>query len=267
VLGSPIGHSLSPVLHRAAYAALGLDWVYDAHEVTEDGLPAFVDELGAQWRGLSLTMPLKAAVLPLCTQVTEPAALLRSVNTVVLEPDGGRVGHNTDVPGAQRALRESGVGEVASGIVVGSGATAASAMAALVGLGAVGVTVLARDVGKASRLVTMGERLGARVEARRLDEVTSLEVADVLVSTIPADAQEPWLEGLAGLAPVVLDVVYAPAWTPLLAEADGEGAVLVPGFAMLLHQAALQVELMTGCAEAPLDAMRAAGLQALATSR
>ena len=105
VLGSPIAHSLSPVLHRAAYDALGLDWSYDAVEVSEDGLPGFLDGLDGSWRGLSLTMPLKRTVVPLLDEMSARAAQARAANTVVLDA-GRRVGHNTDIPGAVAAIRE-----------------------------------------------------------------------------------------------------------------------------------------------------------------
>ncbi len=92
VLGRPIAHSLSPVLHRAAYAALGLDWTYDAVEVGADGLPAFLEHLGDDWAGLSLTMPLKHAVLPLLATCSELATAVAAANTVVID-EGGRHGH------------------------------------------------------------------------------------------------------------------------------------------------------------------------------
>ena len=105
VLGDPIAHSLSPVLHRAAYAALGLDWSYDAHRVAAGGLEPFVAGLDASWRGLSLTMPLKREALALADRVTDRARLAGAVNTLLLEGDE-RVGDNTDLPGAVAAIRE-----------------------------------------------------------------------------------------------------------------------------------------------------------------
>jgi shikimate dehydrogenase len=252
------------VLHRAAYAELELDWTYDAYEVTEVELAGFVAGLSAEWRGLSLTMPLKAAAVSLCDTVDAFGTLVESINTLLIEVDGTRSGHNTDVAGVVAALREAQVDGVTSGAVVGAGATAASALAALVELGAPSAVVLARDVGRAeSRLLGVGARLGMHVEVRHLDEAASMEPVDVLVSTIPAAAQPPYAATLAGLAGVVLDVVYDPLKTPLLAAAERAGGRPVSGFALLLHQAARQVELMTGCAAAPVEAMRAAGLAAL----
>ncbi|MGH3472325.1 MAG: shikimate dehydrogenase family protein, partial [Nocardioidaceae bacterium] len=141
VLGSPIAHSLSPALHLAAYRALGLDWDYEAHDVDVDRLAGFVRGLSAQWRGLSLTMPLKQAAVGLCDEVEPPGRLLRSVNTLVLDDSGSRIGHNTDVSGFVTALVAAGAGELTSAVVVGAGATARSALAALAELGSHRVVV------------------------------------------------------------------------------------------------------------------------------
>ena len=110
VLGSPVGHSLSPVLHQAAYRALNLNgWRYDAYQVDEAALPAFLSGLSPEagrWAGLSLTMPLKRAVIPLLDQISDTAASVEAVNTVVFHPDGRRLGENTDIPGMLAALRD-----------------------------------------------------------------------------------------------------------------------------------------------------------------
>jgi shikimate dehydrogenase len=141
VLGSPIGHSLSPDLHRAAHAALGLTgWTYGRFEVAPDGLGTFLDGLGPEWAGLSVTMPLKRAVIPLLDEVSRLAATVRAVNTVLFHPDGRRTGDNTDVPGMVAALGELGVRRVESATLLGAGATASSALAALQALGADEVT-------------------------------------------------------------------------------------------------------------------------------
>src|SRR3954452_17646987 len=117
VLGSPIAHSLSPALHRAAYAELGLDWSYDAIEVDSAGLEAFVAGLGADWRGLSLTMPLKRTVMPLLDEAEAWAEASGAANTVVLD-EGRLLGHNTDIPGAVAALVESGAGPLRTAVVL-----------------------------------------------------------------------------------------------------------------------------------------------------
>jgi shikimate dehydrogenase len=257
VLGHPVAHSLSPRLHRAAYAALGLDWTYDAVDVTADGLRGFLDGLGPEWAGLSLTMPLKQTVLPLLDEVSELASATGAANTVVLR-DGRRSGDNTDVGGIVEALREAGVGAVARSVVVGAGATAASALAALARLGDRAPRVLARNPDRAGPLLAAAERLGVRpvvvpLSAGPLDE----RDVDVVVSTVPAGALDALCAGLVPGAGALLDVVYAPWPTALAAAYARAGAVVVPGTAMLLHQAVAQVELMTG-RRPPVDALRAA---------
>jgi shikimate dehydrogenase len=265
VLGSPIGHSLSPVLHRAAYRSLGLDWQYDAVEVHGDGLADFVAGLDASWRGLSLTMPLKRVVMPLLDEVSATARLANAANTVVLEDDGRRVGHNTDVPGAARALAEHDVSSVRSATIVGGGATATSVLLALTSIGCREVTLWVREPARVHEVLQAAERLPhpPAIEVLRLDALPDAGDVDVVVSTVPASGQQPLLERLVAHAPVVFDVVYDPWPTPLTAAAGAAGRTVVSGLDLLLHQATLQVELMTGCERAPLEAMRSALLAAV----
>ena len=268
VLGSPIAHSLSPVLHRAAYAELGLDWEYDAREVREPELAGFLDGLDGTWRGLSLTMPLKRAVLPLLDEVEERARQAGAANTVLL--DGGRRrGHNTDVPGAVAAIRERTDAPMTSAVVFGGGATAASVVLALADLGCTTVNLVVRDPGRVAETLAAAGRHPARP---MVEVVTFRELAHrapalrpaVAVSTIPAGAQNEALLRVAAAAGVVFEVVYDPWPTPMARLAADSGQTLVSGLDLLVHQAALQVELMTGVPEAPLAAMRAAGEAALA---
>ena len=141
VLGSPIAHSLSPVLHRAAYRALGLDdWSYEAIDCDETGLPALLAGCGPDWAGLSLTMPLKRTVLPMLDAVDPLTRDVGAANTVVFN-GGLRYGYNTDVPGMITALTEAGMkGPAATVLILGGGATACSALAAVRGLGATAAT-------------------------------------------------------------------------------------------------------------------------------
>lgn len=268
VLGSPIAHSLSPVLHRAAYAELGLDWEYDAREVREHELAGFLDGLDATWRGLSLTMPLKRAVLPLLDEIEDRARQAGAANTVLV--DGGRRrGHNTDVPGAVAAIRERTDAPMTSAVVFGGGATAASVVLALADLGCTSVSLVVRDPGRVAETLAAAGRHPTRP---MVEVVTFRELAHrapalrpaVAVSTIPAGAQNEALLRVAAAAGVVFEVVYDPWPTPMARLAADSGQTLVSGLDLLVHQAALQVELMTGVPEAPLAAMRAAGEAALA---
>ena len=277
VLGSPISHSLSPLLHRAGYAALGLAWQYDAREVVPAELPAFLDGLDDQWAGLSLTMPLKQTVLPLLGSVSALVTVTGAANTVLLR-DGQRHGHNTDVAGIVAALREAGLTSARRGVVLGGGATAASALAALSELGCTVAEVRVRSLDRAQPLLAVAEQLGISLELSLLtadglsagllggDAADREAVAggEVVINTTPAGALDALLPParpapVLGLAapPVLLDVVYHPWPTPLAALFASRGATVVPGLAMLLHQAAAQVELMTGL-PAPLEAMRSA---------
>ena len=258
VLGSPIAHSLSPALHLAAYGALGLrDWTYTAVECDEAGLPAVLAAPG--WAGLSLTMPLKRAVLPLLDR-TEPLAVeMGGANTVVFER-GERHGYNTDVPGMVAALAEAGVTAPSGATILGAGATACAALAALRETGLRSAAVLVRDRDRAGDLLAAAARLGMEVDLRPIE--AGVRDGDLLISTVPAGAADPYAErawfSRPGV-PAVLDVVYHPWPTPLAQAAVRSGAVVVGGFDLLLHQAARQVELMTGIKPAPLSHMRTAG--------
>jgi len=268
VLGKPIGHSLSPTLHRAAYTALGLtDWTYDLVECDEASLAGYISDCGKEWAGLSLTMPLKRAVLPLLDHADHLAAATGGANTVVFRPEG-RCGYNTDVQGIVDALAEAGAGAPGSVTIIGAGATACSALAAAGELGAAGADVVLRDPSRAQELRTTAQRLGLTVRLRPWEDLTSsgAVVPDLLISTVPAGAADDYAERLRRThnAPAaLLDVVYHPWPTPLARAAAAAGAAVASGYAMLLHQAAAQVELMTG-KPAPLDAMRAAGEAELA---
>jgi shikimate dehydrogenase len=272
VLGHPVGHSLSPVLHRAAYARLGLaGWTYQAVDVDEAGLPGFFAGLDQEWVGLSLTMPLKRAVLALLSSISPLAAAVGAVNTVTFAPDGA-IGDNTDVPGMVAALAESGVVRVRRAVVLGGGATATSAIAALSELGCDEPSVHVRSPSGAAELRSAAERLAVRPVLRGLGEadLTVAAGVDLVVSTLPGTAADALAAALlraardgAAVLPVLLDVVYAP-WPTLLARRWQEaGGRVVGGFGMLLHQAADQVRLMTGL-PAPVEAMRAAGESELA---
>ncbi len=260
VLGDPIEHSLSPVLHNAGYDALGLDWAYAAHRVASGGLPEFLAGLDDDWRGLSLTMPLKREAVPLVDELTERARMAGAANTIVLD-EGRLTGDNTDIPGAIAAIRERTSAPLATAVIIGGGATATSIGLALADLGVRHLEVVVRTPERATETCeTVRAHPGnPDVTLSRLDEVTAFDV-DLVASTIPADAQDPRLVRACGAAPTLFEIVYHPWPTPLAASVGDR--VLVSGFDLLLHQAAAQFELFTG-EVAPLAAMRAAGERAL----
>ncbi|GAA2260700.1 shikimate 5-dehydrogenase [Streptomyces ruber] len=265
VLGSPIAHSLSPVLHRAAYAELGLEgWTYDRFDVDEEALPGFFERLDPRWAGLSLTMPLKRAVIPLLDGISETAASVEAVNTVVLTEDGRRTGDNTDIPGMVAALREHGVETVESAAILGAGATASSALAALARICTGEVVAYVRSEARAAEMRQWGERLGVPVRTAGWADAAEALHAPLVVATTPAGTTDA-LSGAVPERPATLfDVLYEPWPTELAARWSAYGGAVVGGLDLLVHQAVLQVEQMTGCASAPLGAMRKAGEDALA---
>ncbi|WP_406629524.1 shikimate dehydrogenase [Amycolatopsis sp. WGS_07] len=262
VLGKPVAHSLSPVLHRAAFAALGLDgWTYDRIETDADELPGFVGGLGPEWVGLSVTMPGKRAALDYAAEVTPRAAAVGAANTLVRRADGW-LADCTDVDGVTGALRYAGGFEPAAGdqaVVLGAGGTAAAAVVGLAAMGVSTVCLVVREPARAAETVDAAKRAGLAVEVRRWSEVDFADLADaaaVLVNTVPPDAVVPHLAELARIGSV-LDVIYHP-WPTPLAEAVGErGGRLATGLDMLLHQAFGQAEQFTGL-PAPREEMRAA---------
>lgn len=261
VLGKPIGHSLSPVLHRAAYRALGLTgWSYQAIECDTHQLGPLLAGSGPEVAGYSATMPLKHAVLRQADGASPAATAIGAGNTLLPGPDGWQA-ENTDWIGIRDALAARGVPATGEVALLGAGGTAQAALAALTGAGR--VTVLVREPARAGELRATADRLAVPVRVARLaDAAAVLAGADLVISTLPAGAADPladtgWRSGQA-----VLDAVYHPWPTALAGAATRSGATVVSGAAMLLFQAARQVELMTGSA-APVAAMRAALLAAV----
>ncbi|RZU48968.1 shikimate dehydrogenase [Krasilnikovia cinnamomea] len=265
VCGKPIGHSLSPVIHRAGYAAAGLTgWSYEAIECAEAELPALVARLGPEWAGLSLTMPLKEAALALAASATPVARATGAANTLVRRADGWHA-DNTDVSGMVRVLRDAGVGAAPTVTVLGGGGTARAALAAAAQLGATTVTVVTRRPEAASELAPAASTLGVTLAGVRWDAAPSACAADVLISTVPKGAADPLAPAIAWRRGTVLfDALYDPWPTPLAASAAAAGLPVVSGLDLLLAQALGQFEQFTGVHPAPEPAMRAALLAAAA---
>lgn len=254
VLGRPIAHSRSPVLHRAAYRALGLDgWRYDAIECGQDELPRLLAGCGPEWIGFSCTMPLKRAVLDVAREVRPLAALAGAGNTL-LPVAGGWAVDNTDVVGIVESLAAAGC-RPASMAVLGAGGTAQAAVVAASRIGVRSVAVLVRSPDRTGDVLATAERAGIEVELGPLD--ADLSEFDLVVSTLPSRAADPFAARPWRPGQTVLDAVYDPWPTALAGAASAAGATVVGGYDLLLHQAAAQVELMTGTT-APLAAMREA---------
>lgn len=268
VIGSPITHSLSPALHRAAYAALSLTWSYGRHEVRAGGLEEFVDGLDRGWRGLSVTMPLKEEVAALATGADRTVELTGAANTLLLE-GGRRIARNTDVAGVERALRDAGADEVEHAVVVGAGATARSVIVALDAMGLRGVTVLVRDPARAVAVRDLVDELGLDLDLVDIAQLRHVvEGTDVVAWTLPNGVPLPGELGLtAEPDAVALDVTYSPWPGPLAAPWLAAGGRVASGRDMLLHQAVRQVRFfVSGQTESPLsdeDAVEAAMRAAL----
>jgi len=278
VLGSPIAHSLSPALHRAAYAELGLDWHYDRAEVASGELEQFLDGLRSAettggtgtstgtadrpWRGLSLTMPLKREVLPLLDTVSPLAASLGVANTVVIDDDGRRHGHNTDVDGIVRTVEAHHDARPESATILGGGATASSAMWAAWQLGARSFSVHLRNPMRAGELTSLASELGCDVSIAPLTELGALAPLDFVISTLPGGVADDLPLRPRSASSVLFDVAYEPWPTRVASTWSADGGIAFSGLDMLLEQAVSQVRLFTGLPqEAPLaheDRVRAA---------
>ncbi len=257
VLGRPIGHSLSPVIHNAGYAAAGLSaWTYSAYECGEADLSGFVAGLDAQWAGLSLTMPLKEVALDVADEVAPTAAALGAANTLLRLPDGTWRAENTDAPGMVDALLGAGVVRADQICVLGAGGTARAALAAARDLGAEAVTVYARRPSAIDELLSVADDLGLTLIGAGWAEAARAGDADVVISTVPRGVADGLARDIAWRpGAVYFDAVYDPWPTPLAAAADAAGCRIVSGLDLLLTQAVRQFELFTH-AEAPVAAMR-----------
>ena len=259
VLGRPIGHSLSPVIHNAGYAAACLDgWSYDAHECAEADLAAFVASLDGSWAGLSLTMPLKEIALDVADEVAPVCSAIGAANTLLRLPDGTWRAENTDAPGMVDALLAAGVSTVERVSILGAGGTARAALAAARDLGANAVTVVARRPEAIEELDPVAADLGLDLIGTDWAAAADAGDADVVVSTVPRGVADPLGATMRWRASGVLfDAVYDPWPTPLARSASTAGMHVVSGLDLLLTQAVRQFELFTGVS-APVGAMREA---------
>lgn len=261
VLGDPIAHSLSPVLHNAAYEAMNLQgWFYDRAQVSQDGLDDFLHGLDSAWRGLSLTMPLKRTIIPYGKPQDKWVKLLGVANTAVMDWEMQNSEHpelpgirlyNTDVRGIQRALQHVSRPHriLRTALILGNGNTARSAYAALSQLNVNSITVAARHTEKSAPMVKLGTTFRINTELASLEDIGGdLSGFDYVVSTLPAHAADGIAERLKPSGKsfgTLLDVIYDPRPTALLeawAECNGTA---IGGEEMLLQQAIPQVAYMT----------------------
>lgn len=266
VIGDPVRHSLSPVLHNAAYRELGLDWVYVAFEVPDGATRGALEAMRTlDLAGLSVTMPHKTTAAACCDDLSDDAAALHSVNTVSIGSGGRLVGDSTDGEGFLRSLRDAGHGAAGASVVLLGAGGAARAVARALGRAGARVVVCARkpDAAAVAAQLAAGEsrpwaeRSGAAAAAAFVVNATPVGMgADEL--PLPLDALHP--------GQVLVDLVYHPLETELLRGARNQGAEVVDGLGMLVHQAALQIERWTGH-PAPIGAMRAAAAAALRPAR
>jgi len=267
IIGDPIRHSLSPTIHNAAFAAVGLDWIYLAFEVPRGAAGAAIDAVRALGiDGLNVTMPHKADAAAAVDRLSPAAQVLGVVNTVVR--DGSvLVGENTDGDGFINALRiDEGVDPAGMRcLVVGSGGAARSVVRALGVAGAAEVIVAARRADAAHAVAALASvgRVGRVEEADSVDLIVNAtpigmgEVVDLDALDLPVPADR------LGAGQLVADLIYHPLVTPLVRAARERGAMAVNGIGMLVHQAAIAFRLWTG-EDAPLEAMSAAVLAELA---
>lgn len=256
VFGSPIAHSKSPTLHRIAYGRLGLPWEYEARRVEASELADVIGELGDEWRGLSLTMPLKQQAFALCDELDTVATATGAVNTIRFDRSADGVtlrGFNTDVGGIVRAIGAAGVNRIDEAVVLGGGATAASAVMAVAELGAERVDVAVRTPARAAHLADLASGLGLRIGFIPLD--APLPPVPLVVSTLPGGSgidPAPLVGAAAGA--LLFDVAYDPWPSPLAAAWTEAGGGVLSGLAMLVHQAVLQVRIfLTGDPLVPLE--------------
>ena len=265
VIGWPIEHTLSPVIHNAAFVALGMDWVYVPLPVAAARLPAALDGLGALgFAGANVTMPHKTRAAELVPDLSHDARLLRAVNTIVVGTDG-LAGHNTDALGFERFLRED-TGFDPSGraaLLFGAGGGARACALALSRGGLAELSVAVREPSRGEDLRATLEGSGTALRVVSIDDVSEVH-ADLIVNATPLGVHGERLP-LPSLVPGVVgvDLLYRPSATPFQAEIREGGGSVFGGLGLLLHQAAISFELWTGQTP-PLSVMSAAAVGELA---
>jgi len=262
VLGSPIGHSLSPTLHNCAYEVLGWEWNYNAIEVKSGDLPQFIAENRKIFRGLSLTMPLKEEALMVADSLDPLVKRINAANTLIFDENEVSA-YSTDVSGFAQALKKSEVAIPNEITILGGGATARSAIAALDGRGRT-ITVYSRSASRAAQLINCS--ISATVVVKDWSEAQSGLAANLIISTTPSGATDDFVP--TQTTGTLFESLYSPWPTKFLQKWQERGGKNIDGLDLLVEQGIGQIELM---AYEPLKldlrtlavTMRAAGLQKL----
>jgi len=272
VIGNPIGHSLSPAIHNAAFAATGLDFVYLAFRI-EDLAGVFAGMRAIpSFRGMSITIPHKVAAIQYVDEVEGIDRKIGSINTVIHE-DGRLLGFGTDGPGALKALRDAGVEPEGKRVLLLGSGGAARAVAFSLAFSARPAELTLLDIQEAmlgQLAADLREGTGAHITSAPLTEETlakTMATADIIIHCTPV-GMFPKVD--ASLVPahlfrpgqVVFDIVYTPLQTKLLADAQSRGLTTISGVEMFVNQAALQFERFAGV-DAPVEVMRRVVLEAL----
>ena len=274
VIGDPVKHSLSPVIHNVGFRSLGIDWMYVACEVKEGDAQSALDAMKTcGLRGLSVTMPHKTAIASLVDSVSVAAQALNSVNTIEVTSDGSLVGHSTDGDGLVASLDEQNVSVTGTSILIlGAGGAARSVIDALQRHGCRQMFVANRSLDHAQHAAALAPALTTVVSiANLVDLAEAAAKSDIIINaTSVGMSKSPDTVSVSPLAPdligphhVVVDLVYHPIETELLSLARSRGALAIDGLGMLVHQAALQQQIWTGLTPNVSDMYQAA-LQALA---
>lgn len=274
IFGDPVAHTLSPAMHNAGFAALGLNFIYVPFHVSREALPAAVAGIKALGlAGVNITVPHKEAVLALLDEVVEEARLIGAVNTVV-NRGGSLVGYNTDAIGFLRALQEAGFDPAGrAAVVIGAGGAARAVVVALARAGVREITIFNRTLSRAAALAELVRAEGVAAAALSWADLASagkkvVAAAALVVQTTslgmhPNEAEFPPVPPEAfGPGQLVVDLIYSPPETRFLRLAAAAGATTQNGIPMLLHQGVAAFELWTG-REAPVGVMRAALKKAL----
>ncbi|MGO4297070.1 shikimate dehydrogenase family protein [Glutamicibacter sp. MCAF14] len=246
VLGHPISHSKSPVLHRAAYQLLGAPISYSAIDMEPGQAKAHARSLrDGNWVGCSVTMPLKDAFVPHMDELSARVQRLGALNTIVAREDGTLYGENTDIDGLVQALADFGLTGSTQAMILGSGNTALAAIEAAAELGVKELTLIVRSASRATYAVQLAKALGLQTSVREISSIdtamaSTLGAMPLVFSTLPPRAADAWVEKIGAGSGILLDVAYDP-WPSALAQVWG--GTVISGLHMLVHQAVEQVRL------------------------